>query len=87
MEEGGGGGSSSCQRRSQSGGSGSGPGEEKQAGPWSRDKKDPNAPKAADKEQELVRRRRPKRPREGGELSHRQALKEPRTTTPRIPSH
>nr|XP_020633883.1 26S proteasome non-ATPase regulatory subunit 2 [Pogona vitticeps] len=52
MEDGGGSGgssSNSCQRRSQSS---SGTGDEKQAGPWSRDKKDPNAP-VADKEQEL----------------------------------
>lgn len=48
MDEGGG-----SQRRSQSA-DGPGAGEEKQAGPWSKDKKDPNAP-AADKEQELVR--------------------------------
>ncbi|KAL7991043.1 hypothetical protein Chor_014473 [Crotalus horridus] len=47
MEDGGG-----CQRRSKAGGSTPGSGDDKLAGPWSKDKKDPNAP-AADKEQEL----------------------------------
>ncbi|KAJ7324705.1 hypothetical protein JRQ81_017725 [Phrynocephalus forsythii] len=50
MEEGGGGGSSSCRRRSQSS---SGTGDEKQAGPWSRDKKEAGVTPAGDKEQEL----------------------------------
>ncbi|ETE59186.1 26S proteasome non-ATPase regulatory subunit 2 [Ophiophagus hannah] len=48
MEDGGGG----CQRRPQAGGSTPGSGDDKLTGPWSKDKKDPNAP-AADKEQEL----------------------------------
>ncbi|XP_026543447.1 26S proteasome non-ATPase regulatory subunit 2 [Notechis scutatus] len=49
MENGGGGGG---QSRSQPGGSTPGSGDDKLRGPWSKDKKDPNAP-TADKEQEL----------------------------------